>query len=197
MLNRNCDWEGVLQTSARSYMCGHAACGREVSSERGWQHRDPDYNRPDGWIYVCPSCRRPTFFDEKENKQIPGTSIVGVLSGLPSDIQSLWTEVDGCMSQGAYTSAVLSGRKMLMHIAVDQGAEEGLNFIGYVNHLVAKNFAPPNSEAWIDRVRQHGNEANHKIVIKTADDAKEIVTFLEMLLKFIYEFPAKAKVSNK
>jgi hypothetical protein len=52
--------------------------------------------------------------------------------------------------------------------------------------------APPNSKDWIDKIRAHSNEANHEIVVKKKEDAEEIITFLEMLLKFIYEFSARA-----
>lgn len=78
-----------------------------------------------------------------------------------------------------------------MHIAVEQGAGPNLEFVKYVDYLVDNHFAPPNSKSWVDQIRKHGNEANHEIVIKTIDDALEVLTFLEMLLRFIYEFPAK------
>ncbi len=61
---------------------------------------------------------------------------------------------------------------------------------------MAKHYAPPNSKDWIDKIRSHGNEATHEIVIKNQADSEEIMTFLEMLLKFIYEFPARAGVKN-
>jgi len=33
------------------------------------------------------------------------------------------------------------------------------------------------------------NEANHEIQIMTRDDARDLIKFAEMLLRFIYEFP--------
>ena len=38
-----------------------------------------------------------------------------------------------------------------------------------------------------------GNEANHEIVIMTKPEAEETISFCEMLLKILYEFPAKIK----
>ena len=80
---------------------------------------------------------------------------------------------------------------MLMHIAVAQGAAAGQNFVAYVNYLEGNHYSPPNSKSWIDKIRSHGNEAAHEIVVKSRADAEEIVIFLEMLLKFIYEFPLR------
>ena len=83
-----------------------------------------------------------------------------------------------------------------MHIAVNAGATAGESFVSYVNFLVANHYAPPKSTDWIDKIRSHGNEANHEIVLKSREDAEEIMTFLEMLLKFIYEFPARAGIKT-
>lgn len=90
---------------------------------------------------------------------------------------------------GAYTAAVLAGRKLLMHIAVSQGAEPGKSFLFYVDYLVDNHYAPPKSKVWVDKIRAHGNEATHEITLKTKSDAQEIIVFSEMLLKFNFEFP--------
>jgi len=78
---------------------------------------------------------------------------------------------------------------MLMHLAVAQGAKEGLAFIDYVDFLVKSGYVPPNGKHWVDHIRKKGNEANHEIVLMKEDDAKDLITFIEMLLRFIYEFP--------
>ena len=78
-----------------------------------------------------------------------------------------------------------------MNIAVSQGADEGQKFIQYVEFLAENGFVPPNGRGWVDHIRQKGNEATHEIVQMSKDDATELISFTEMLLKFIYEFPAK------
>jgi hypothetical protein len=50
---------------------------------------------------------------------------------------------------------------------------------------------PPNGRGWVDHIRTKGNEANHEIVLMSAEDALELISFSEMLLKFIYEFPSR------
>ena len=77
-----------------------------------------------------------------------------------------------------------------MHIAVDKGAKEGLKFIEYVEYLSKNNYIPPGAKNWVDIIRDKGNEANHEILIMNGDDAKDLLKFVEMLLKIIYEFPA-------
>jgi hypothetical protein len=58
-----------------------------------------------------------------------------------------------------------------------------------VQYLADAGYVPPNGKGWVDHIRKRGNEANHEIVIMTPADAKELIAFSEMLLKFIYEFP--------
>lgn len=91
---------------------------------------------------------------------------------------------------GAYTSSVMASRKVLMHLAVAEGAPEGQTFLQCVEYLDGKGFIPPRGKVWVDYVRKRGNEANHEIVIMGQDDASALITFLQMLLRFIYEFPA-------
>ncbi len=82
-------------------------------------------------------------------------------------------------------------RKLLMHLAVAQGAKPGDSFVAYIEFLAAQGYVPPNGRGWVDHIRKKSNEANHEIVEMKKQDADELVTFAEMLLKFIYEFPAK------
>ncbi len=78
-----------------------------------------------------------------------------------------------------------------MNIAVEQGASDGLRFIEYVEYLANNGFIPPNGRTWVDHIRRKGNEATHEIALMTQADAEELVAFVEMLLKFVYEFPAR------
>jgi hypothetical protein len=55
-----------------------------------------------------------------------------------------------------------------------------------------QGYVPRGGRGWVDQIRQIGNEATHEIDFKTADEAERLLGFLEMLLKFIYEFPARA-----
>jgi hypothetical protein len=48
---------------------------------------------------------------------------------------------------------------------------------------------PAGAKDWVDHIRQRGNEANHEIAMMSAADAQELLVFVEMLLRLVYEFP--------
>lgn len=125
--------------------------------------------------------------------QFPGFIFGNPVEKLPQNIEALYNEARECVKANAYTASVLTCRKLLMNIAVDKGASGGMNFIEYIEYLSNKNFIPPDGKAWVDRIRQRGNEANHEIVLMIKEDSEELIIFIEMLLKFIYEFPGKIK----
>ncbi|HDP99722.1 MAG TPA: DUF4145 domain-containing protein [bacterium] len=97
------------------------------------------------------------------------------------------------MSVSGFTSVVLSCRKLLMHIAVSKGANPGENFVSYVQYLSDNHYIPPDAKDWVDHIREKGNEANHEVNIMNKDDAELLLSFIQMLLKVIYEFPSAIK----
>ena len=77
-----------------------------------------------------------------------------------------------------------------MNIAVSQGAEEGKRFIEYVSFLSDSGYDLPNGKHWVDHIRKKGNEATHEVQLMDDTDAEKLLIFVEMLLKFVYEFPS-------
>ncbi len=167
----------------QSYVCGY--CGKQTGNDRGYNNNDGTERS----IRICPYCGEPTYLHK--SKQVPGAPYGSEVEHLPDGVGALYRETRECIKAGLHTASVLSARKLLMHIAVDQGADEGKPFIVYVQYLADNGYVPPHGKGWVDHIRKQSNEANHEIVIKERADAVELVTFLEMLLKFIYEFPAK------
>ena len=66
----------------------------------------------------------------------------------------------------------------------------GQSFAEYVEFMRKNNHISVDNEEWVDHIRKKGNEANHEIVIVDREDAEELLRFVEMLLRLIYEFPA-------
>ncbi len=185
------EWTGLKSLSSKTYSCGH--CGNLISSEKGYATRISQHMPTIlGTIYICHVCNCPSYF-AGGSAQVPGARLGGIINHLPPDIASLYKEIQNSTTVGGYTSAVLASRKLLMHVAVESGAEPGKQFVAYINYLVENGYTPPNSTAWIDKIRVVGNEANHEIVIMQEIDARNIIKLIEMLLKFNYEFPKEAE----
>jgi uncharacterized protein DUF4145 len=175
---------------SQSYVCGY--CGTSLASDRGWKGSVAGTGQ-DAYIAVCHQCSCPTLIDgDKQQHPQPlfGQAVADVSD---SDVLAMYDEARQAYSAGSFTAAVLCCRKLLMHIAVAKGAPTGKNFVTYVKYLSDNHFVPPDARDWVDHIRQRGNEANHEIVLMDPDDAEELISFSEMLLKVIYQFPAAVK----
>ena len=175
------NWNNLANITSKEYRCGY--CGNVVASSQGY-FINAQIN-----IHICPHCTNPTYFSG--GAQTPGVAPGNEIEHLPKDVEALYREARNCVAISSYTSGVLTCRKLLMNIAVSQGAKEGQNFFSYVDYLADNGFVPPNGRAWVDHIRKKGNEANHEIILMGQEDAEELISFAEMLLKFIYEFPMK------
>jgi len=148
-------------------------------------------------VYICHKCTYPTAVWTNGHggvDQAPGAPFGAQVDHISDrEVAAIYDEARRATAAGAFTAAVLCCRKLLMHIAVAKDAKPGLTFTDYVDFLEAGHWTPPGSKEWVDEIRKKGNEANHKIVLATAEDASQLIGFLEMLLRFIYEFPAKVK----
>lgn len=176
---------------AIKYHCGW--CDSIVASSWGGDFVAPN-GQPISWLRLCPNCKHPTFIDDNEGV-FPGSPFGDTINHLPPELDQLYTEARTCVSSGANHAAVMVGRKILMHVAVTQGAPTGERFVAYVDYLVANNLVPPNTKDWVDEIRQVGNDANHEIFDINPNEAKATIEFVAMLLRLLYEYPAKGAQS--
>ena len=176
-------WINADEIGYRSYICGY--CGDKTGVNIGYYE-----NNKEGYIYLCGGCNRPTFI-ERNYFQTPAPILGNPVSSLPQDIEELYNQARGCTQINAYTACVLVCRKILMHIAAIKGAPPNQNFIQYVDFLANMGYVPPDGKGWVDIIRKKGNEANHEIVLMSKEDALELLSFVEMLLRFVFEFPAR------
>ena len=178
-------WNNITGIETKTYICGY--CNARITSDKGWLAPQAIHR-----IWVCP-CGCPTYFDA-QGRQYPSPVFGRSIDGIPSEqVNGLYEEARRCMSVQAYTSAVLACRKLLMNIAVEKGDTPGKRFIEYIDYLAAKNYVPPDGKEWVDHIRDKGNEATHEIRLMNKEDGETLIEFTEMLLKFVYEFPAKVK----
>jgi hypothetical protein len=180
-------WSEVKSVATRDYGCGF--CHDRVASDRGWDSRDSE-RHIEGSIRICPGCNQPTFFRiESPSRQVPGPRARGPVRHVPEDVVSLYDEARNAHAAGAFTAAVLACRKVLMHVAVEKDAKEGLSFVEYVEYLDQEKYLGRDGKGWVDVIRTKGNEANHEIVLMDEGDSERTLTLVEMLLKLVYEFP--------
>jgi hypothetical protein len=190
-------WQKVTLVGTQAWHC--AFCDNKVASDRGWtgshvrlemgHHFTDEY-----FVVLCPRCELPTFIFPK-GRQIPGIRFGEAVDHLPDDVESLYTEARYCMSVGSFTGAVLLGRKLLMHVAVTEGAEEGKSFAHYVDYLDQQRIVTSGMKEWVNEIRELGNDANHELVIAAREQAEELLNFVAMLLKVVYEYPEKGRRS--
>jgi hypothetical protein len=176
------EWRNASNLSARKFTCSY--CDSLVTSEKGFLTNDPSRQ-----VFICPHCSRPTYFEGAE--QHPAPPMGKQVSNVPPEIDALYNEARACAGAGAHTAAVLASRKIITIIAVAQGALKGKSFLEYVEFLADRNYVPPNGRMWIHYIRTKGSEAVHDLSLMTEEDANNLITFVEMLLRFIYEFPAR------
>lgn len=189
-------WSSPVSTPPRSYVCGY--CGNRVGPDRGYIAVLQQQGRAVGQvaIHLCSFCRQPTYFDSAE-RQWPGAIVGGAVNALPDDVAALYNEARRCMSVSAYTTAAMACRKLLMHIAVERGAGQNQSFAYYVQWLVDNHYVPPGGDAWVSQIRLTGNDANHEITLIDQSLAEHVLSFTEMLLRFIYEFPSRSGASTE
>jgi hypothetical protein len=118
------------------------------------------------------------------------------VAALLKDVEELYDEARRCVSVSGYTTAVMACRKLLMHVAVEKGAKENQSFRQYIVWLVENHFVPPGGEGWADHIRGAGNDANHEIALIEQHAAEQVMSFVELLLKFVYEMPARVGMST-
>lgn len=178
-------WRNVSELVPKKFKCKY--CEVLVGSKEGYF-----LSGTESKIYICPNCSCATFFDASGN-QHPSPIFGNTISNLPSEIDTLYNEARACIGVKAYTASVLACRKLLMNIAVEKGAKRGESFVKYVEYLSNKGYISPDGKDWVDHIRKKGNEANHEIALMSEKDATDLISFNEMLLKVIFEFPSKIK----
>lgn len=189
-MDRQVAWKNPSSIHAHSYTCGY--CGHGVGPDKGYWAQSPTGNHQ---IYICSYCRRPTYV-EPDGTQFPGVAYGTEVDHLPAGVQRFYDEARNSMSVNAFTAAVMTCRKVLMNVAVNEGAKPGKNFATYVKWLADQGYVPAKGKNWVDRIREKGNEANHEIPDIDRTDAEDVLSFTEMLLKVNYEMPARAELAT-
>ena len=76
-----------------------------------------------------------------------------------------------------------------MSCACDKGADENGTFVGYVDYLIDKVLQYQDAKASIAKMKDIGNEANHKIKFVTQPDAELSLRIVTYMLTTLYSHP--------
>ena len=147
--------DGSTPDSWYSYVCGH--CKKNVTGVV-----TGSFNTSQGpikWL-LCPSYVDGSVLTSK-GVLFPYQLFGPEVQGVPEDTNQAYNEARTCFSVNSFTACKLLCRKILMHIAVDKGAQSGDKFEKYINYLENQGFVSPPMKDWVNLIRVNGNEATH------------------------------------
>ena len=135
------------------------------------------------WV-LCPSCDLGSVI--VRDTAYPQTLVGSPIDGLSDELSQTYDEARRSFSSKSYTACELVCRKILMHVAVNKGAKEGQTFEQYIKYLQEKQYITPHSKDWVDLIREHGNQAAHRIDTPSEERAASTLLFTTHLLKLVY-----------
>ena len=186
-------------TEPRGYTCGW--CGQSVTSQVGLFKIDTRYpllgmgptNAPSRFtrdIRICNECAGATTFENEDQYPAPKLGERFDARQKSSDVQlvvTLYDEARMAVSQGAPSCGVLMFRKLLMHIAVEQGlAEKRPSFEQCCDYLRSRGIVGTPQHGLLDRIRVRGNAENHQIVRATIAEAQDLLSLTSLLVRSVY-----------
>ncbi len=174
--------DGTTSDAWDSYTCGY--CGHEVTGYVLASGIDRMSHRI-LWLQ-CPNCRRGSVRDGPSGV-VPGVPFGPSIEGLPDEVLRAYEEARKCLSVQANTAAEGMCRKILMHVAVDKGAAEGKSFAFYLDYLGEQGYITPPMRDWVTLIKDHGNEAQHRIQTPDRQRSESTLLFTAQLLRTVYE----------
>jgi hypothetical protein len=185
----NGEWNYAGRISSFSFVCWN--CNNKVASSKGY-YKDFGRGQSIECIYICPHCEAPYLRDLSGKvtlSSLPGKEI----KNLPEHIENVYFEIRKSMQVGCFTAAIMLMRKIIMNVAVHEGAKENDKFVNYITYLCDQKIVPPKSKSKADAIRTLGNDATHELESRTEEEAKKCFEFLELLLQVNYEFADEVK----
>jgi hypothetical protein len=131
--------------------------------------------------------------------QWPLTGIRTAHPAVPAPIAADWLEAHLCLSIRAFRGAAAMARRAVQGIAVERGATDG-KLHAQLKELEAKTTLHPSMVEWADHIRLLGNVGAHPgadgLETVSEDEARDVVRFLDELLRWLYELPAETAAAR-
>jgi len=109
----------------------------------------------------------------------------------PETVGRYWLQAHQNIIQENWDAAALMARSALQ-VALRQNGAIGNNLNQEINDLASKGILPPIIEQWSHELRELGNESAHptpETPATNSKDAQDIVSFLDFLMKYLYDLP--------
>jgi hypothetical protein len=192
---RAADWQQAMNET-----CPH--CLRDVRFDIGAQARQGtgEYHE----IQVCQACSQLVyrFLDVTRTNvvaQWPPRGIRPTHPAVPKAIAADWLEAHLCLSIRAFRGAAAMARRAVQGVAVERGAKKGtLNT--QLKDLETNATLHPTMVEWADHIRLLGNVGAHPgddgLETVSEDEARDVVRFLDELLRWLYELPAETAAAR-
>ena len=178
--------------TARCPHCGASPLFRVGAIRRGSTGTQADLSEP-RWLR-CPACAQGSL--ALGDRIHPSPRPFREPKGLPQTDAKVWSEARICFGAGANAAAVMLCRKLLFHIAVENGLEpqdgkgRAPSFKECVEHLQTVGIVSKPMLGWVDRIRDVGNDGAHEVSPVSNEDALAVGVFTEQLLTLAYELPS-------
>lgn len=111
----------------------------------------------------------------------------------PASVGNYWMQARRSLTDENWDAATIMARSALQVALRDRGAE-GKNLKQEIDDLADKGILPAIMKEWSHNVRELGNESAHpqpEQIPTNKEDAKDIVSFLDFLLEYLYKLPKR------
>ena len=109
----------------------------------------------------------------------------------PPDVQRFWGQAHESLRIENWDAAAVMARSAVQVTMRDKGAV-GKDLYNEIEDLAKKGDLPPLMKEWSHEVRVLGNDSAHpkrNAPQATPEDARDVVQFLDSLLRYLYDFP--------
>lgn len=187
-------WKDKQEILKKSFNCVY--CKVNVSSAKGYMigSEKDNFSTQIGGIYICPNCYGPNFLDTWNKKDLwhsAGKLIGRSVKNVPENLNGLYEDARECYKNKRLTATVVLCEKIIMNIGVDHGAKKNLSFSKYADFFFTKGIISKDIKRMVEHINKSGNEATYKIKMMNESDTTDLIKFTEIILLFLYEFPAK------
>ncbi len=113
----------------------------------------------------------------------------------PEDVGRYWLQAKKSLVARNYDAAAVMARSAVQ-LALRGHEAKGANLKQEIDDLASKGILPPLMQEWSHNVRELGNDSAHPQpaqVATGAQDAADIVKFMDFLFEYLYSLPKRIK----